>query len=230
MTTWPLLWLVAQAATAPPAAPDTTAAPPPVAAPAGTAPPPPAAANPPPPAPPPPPPRRPPPPPVAPIKPFRLALTYVHVLREDGGVLANPDASTNAVGIDMAFPSNSYVRNHLGLAHQWESVNGVTARGFRIDLISLGYPIPLVTSPSIHLDLEPVLTILRGELMFVTDGPRFLRVESGFGLELSATVRNWFVMVQAFGIDFRYWVYSSDVSRTGFARVFPLRVALGHEF
>ena len=127
MTTWPLLWLVAQAATAPPAAPDTTAAPPPVAAPAGTAPPPPAAANPPPPAPPPPPPRRPPPPPVAPIKPFRLALTYVHVLREDGGVLANPDASTNAVGIDMAFPSNSYVRNHLGLAHQWESVNGVTA-------------------------------------------------------------------------------------------------------
>ena len=75
-----------------------------------------------------------------------------------------------------------------------------------------------------------MLTILRGELMFVTDGPRFLRVESGFGLELSATFRNWFVMVQAFGVDFRYWVYSSNVSQTGFARVFPLRVALGHEF
>src|SRR5206468_7295803 len=99
-----------------------------------------------PPAPPPPPPPRPvpvarPPMPV-PLSPFRLSLTYVHVLREDGD-LANPNLATNAVGIDMAFPSNNYVRNHLGLAHQWETAGGATARGFRIDLISLGYPITL---------------------------------------------------------------------------------------
>ena len=226
MMTAPVFWLLAQAATAPPVPADSpTAAPAPAAAPAATAAPP--APTPPP---PPPPPRRPPPPQIAPITPFRLSLTYVHVLREDGDrALANPDASTNAVGIDMAFPSNTYVRNHLGLAHQWENVEGVTARGFRIDLISLGYPIPLVTS-TVRLDLEPIITVLRGELMFVSNGPRFLRVESGFSLELSATVRRWFVTLQAFGIDFRYWVYSSDVSRTGFARIFPLRVALGHEF
>jgi hypothetical protein len=165
------------------------------------------------------------------VSPFRLSLTYVHVLREDGD-LANPGSSTNAVGIDMAFPSNSYVRNHLGLAHQWETVAGVAARGFRIDLVSLGYPIPLVTSQasSFRLDLEPVLTVLRGELMFVSNGPRFLRVESGFSLELAATLQHWFVMVQAFGIDFRYWVYGSDASVTGFSRVFPLKLAVGHEF
>ena len=203
---WSLLFLLAQAAAEP--APAAAAAPPP---PPRTAPPPRPAG---------------PLPPV--MSPFRLSLTYVHVLREDGE-LAHPDSSTNAVGIDMAFPSNSYVRNHLGLAHQWENVEGVTARGFRIDLISLGYPIPLVTS-TVRLDLEPIITVLRGELMFVSNGPRFLRVESGFSLELSATVRRWFVTLQAFGIDFRYWVYSSDVSRTGFARIFPLRVALGHEF
>ena len=29
---------------------------------------------------------------------------------------------TNAVGLDMAFPLNNYVRNHLGLAHQWEKL------------------------------------------------------------------------------------------------------------
>jgi len=77
------------------------------------------------------------------------------VLREDGE-LANQNMATNAVGIDMAFPSNSYVRNHLGLAHQWENVGGVTARGFRIDLVSLGYPIPLVTS-KVRLDTRPTL-------------------------------------------------------------------------
>jgi hypothetical protein len=225
---WALCGLLAQAAPTPdPAASSTVAAPPAAAAPAVA---PPAAAPPPAVAPPPP---RPAPPPRAPLPPsvttpFRLSLTFVHVLREDGE-LASPNIATNAVGIDMAFPSNSYVRNHLGLAHQWESAPGYSARGFRIDLISLGYPIPLVES-TLRLDLEPILTVLRGEVMFVDGGQRLLRVESGFSLELSATVRHWFLTLQMFGIDFRYWIYTSARSLTGFSRVFPLRVAIGHEF
>jgi hypothetical protein len=203
-------WLLAQAATTPAdaaATPSPPAAPPPAAVPA---------------------PRPAPPLPPAMATPFRLSLTFVHVLREDGE-LARPNIATNAIGIDMAFPSNSYVRNHLGLAHQWESAPGYSARGFRIDLVSLGYPIPLIES-TLRLDLEPILTVLRGEIMFVDGGQRLLRVESGFSLELSATVRHWFLTLQMFGIDFRYWIYGSDRSVTGFSRVFPLRVAIGHEF
>ena len=162
--------------------------------------------------------------------PFRLSLNYVRVVHEDGD-LANPGFSTNAVGIDLAFPSNTYVRNHLGLGHQWESAGAYSARGFRIDLISLGYPIPLVgpRPSSFRLDLEPILTIVRGELMFVNGGGRVFRMESGFSLELSAAVRRWFLAVSA-GIDFRYWVYATNGSFTGFTRVVPLRVAIGHEF
>jgi hypothetical protein len=216
--------LLAQAATAPPAAAPVT---PTAETPSQPPPPAPAAAPV-----PPPPPVRPapaprPPPPVL-VSPFRLSLTYVHVLHEDGE-LANNALSTNAVGIDMAFPSNSYVRNHLGLANQWESAGAYSARGFRIDLVSLGYPITL-TNSTVRLDLEPILTVVRGELMFVSGGGRLLRVESGFSLELSATVRHWFLTLQPFGIDFRYWVYSSTASLTGFSRVFPLKVAVGHEF
>ena len=159
--------------------------------------------------------------------PFRLSLTYVHVLGEDGE-LADGTLSTNAIGIDMAFPSGSYVRNHLGLANQWESAPGYSARGFRIDLISLGYPIELVRA-AVRLDLEPVLTVLRGEMMFPQTGPTFLRLDSGFGLDLSVTFRHWFLGVEP-EIDFRYLVYSSAASRTGFARIVPLRVSLGHEF
>jgi hypothetical protein len=219
-----LVGLLAQAATAPPAAAPAT---PTAETPAQPPPPAPAAAPV-----PPPPPVRPapaprPPPPVL-VSPFRLSLTYVHVLHEDGE-LANNALSTNAVGIDMAFPSNSYVRNHLGLANQWESAGAYSARGFRIDLVSLGYPITL-TNSTVRLDLEPILTVVRGELMFVSGGGRLLRVESGFSLELSATVRHWFLTLQPFGIDFRYWVYSSTASLTGFSRVFPLKVAVGHEF
>jgi hypothetical protein len=202
MSAWALFWLLAQTA--------------------------PASVAPPAPAPPPAPPPRPASPLPPSVSPFRLSLTYVHVLREDGE-LVDPNTSTNAVGVDLAFPSNTYVRNHLGLAHEWQNLNGVTARGFRIDLVSLGYPIPLLSS-TVRLDLEPILTVVRGELMFVTDGPRIFRLESGFSLELSATVRHWFAMVQLFGIDFRYWVYTSDGSFTGFSRIFPLKFALGHEF
>lgn len=220
-----LFWLLAQAAAAPAPPADSAGAP---AADAPTAPAPVA-----PPSPPPPPPRPAPPPraaqlPPSMVTPFRLSLTYVHVLREDGE-LAAPNMATNALGIDMAFPSNNYVRNHLGLAHQWESAGPYSARGFRIDLISLGYPIPLVNS-TVRLDLEPILTLVRGELMFINGGGRLLRLESGFSLELSATVRHWFLTLQAFGIDFRYWIYSTNGSFTGFTRVFPLRVAIGHEF
>jgi hypothetical protein len=164
----------------------------------------------------------------APASPFRLGLTYVHTLSEDGD-LTNNNLATNALGLDFVSSSNTYVRSHFGLAHQWESSAGYSARGFRIDLISFGYPIRLVDS-TVRLDLEPILTVIRGEIMFVSGGNAFLRLESGFGLELSATLRRWFVTVQPLAIDFRYWVYSSTRSQTGFGRIFPFRVAVGHEF
>jgi hypothetical protein len=235
MSAWPLLWLLAQAAA--PATGDPAAAPAPAPTPAPAAAPPaaPAPAEPAPAAPPPAPTpvRRPPPPPFyAPVSqtPFRLSLNYTRVLHEDGD-LANPSMSTNAIGVDLAFPSNTYVRNHLGLGHQWESAGAYSARGFRIDLISLGYPIPLVSSKSgtFRLDLEPILTVMRGELMFVNGGGRLLRLESGFGLELAAAVRGWFLAAMC-GIDFRYWTYSTEGSLTGFTRVVPLRIAIGHVF
>jgi hypothetical protein len=159
---------------------------------------------------------------------FRLALTYVSVLREDGD-LANGNLATQAVGLNWTFPSSTYARNHLGLAEQWESNGAYSARGFRIDLISFGYPIRLVDA-QVRLELEPIVTPVRGEIMFVSGGSKLLRMEGGVGLELSATFRQWFLAVQPLAIDFRYWVYSSTQSRTGFARVFPLRIALGHEF
>ncbi len=173
----------------------------------------------------------PPPPPPRSATPFRLGMTYTRVLSEDGDLSSN-NLATNALGLDLVSPSSSYVRNHLGLAHQWESNGAYSARGFRIDLVSLGYPIRLLTTSEVHVDLEPILTVIRGEIMFVNGGGRFLRMESGFGLELSATFRGWFLCVQPLAIDFRYWVYRSaePQSLTGLGRIFPLRVAIGHEF
>lgn len=166
------------------------------------------------------------PPPVV-MTPFRLGLTYVNVLSEDGPT-AN-EVPTQAVGVDLAFSSTTYVRNHLGLAHQWESEGAYSARGFRIDLVSLGYPIELWRTERFRLDLEPMLNVIRAEILFVTDADALLRLSAGAGLELSATYRRWFFALQP-QIDFRYLVYNEGESDTSFTRRFPLRLTLGHEF
>jgi len=159
---------------------------------------------------------------------FRFALAYTNVLGESGD-LANGGMSTQALGLHWTFPSSTYVRNHLEIGEQWESKGAYSARGFRIDLISFGYPIHLVEG-EIQLELEPIITPVRGEIMFVDGGDKLLRMEGGVGLELSAASRGWFVAVQPLAIDLRYWVYSSAASRTGFSQLFPIRVAVGHEF
>ena len=196
------------------------AAPPPAPTPAATAP---AYA---PPTPPPPPPR----PPT--LSPFRLSLTYTRVLHEDGE-LGNNAINTNAIGIDMGMPSASYMRNHLAIANQWESLGSYSARGFRIDLIAVGYPILLAAYP-VKIELEPILTFLRGEIMFINNSSeKIYRIESGIGLELSAAWKQWFLAVQPLAVDFRYYAYYTGVeppSHTGFSRVIPFRVGIGHEF
>jgi hypothetical protein len=169
-----------------------------------------------------------PPPAVFPSNRFRLALAYTNILGENGD-LANAGMSTQALGLHWAFPSSTYVRNHLEIGEQWESKGAYSARGFRIDLISFGYPIHLVEG-EIQLELEPIITPVRGEIMFIDGGGKLLRMEGGVGLDFSVASRGWFVAVQPLAIDFRYWVYSSAASRTGFSQLFPLRVAVGHEF
>jgi hypothetical protein len=170
------------------------------------------------------------PPPPATLSPFRLAVTYTRVLHEDGD-LGNNALATNAIGIDMAMASASYTRNHLAIAHQWESLGPqYSARGFRIDLISVGYPILLASYP-VKIELEPILTFLRGEIMFVNDSSeKIYRIESGVGLELAATYKQWFLALQPLAIDFRYYTYAAMASHTGFSRIVPFRVGIGHEF
>jgi hypothetical protein len=173
-----------------------------------------------------PPPGPPPPPPV--ITPFRLGLTYTNVVAEDGE-LSNPDISTNAMAIDLGFASHNYIRNHLSLGHQWESAPNYSAKGFRIDLISVGFPIPIDAGP-VRFVVEPVLTVLRGEIMFISGGGRFARIESGVGVQLSVMYQRWFAGVEPLAVDFRYGVLTQEESRSGFGRLFPLRIMVGHEF
>jgi hypothetical protein len=175
----------------------------------------------------------PPPPPAAahlpgPVNPFALALAYTYILTENGD-LANGNLTTQAVGLHWTFPSSTYVRNHFEIGEQWESGGLYSARGLRVDLISFGYPIRLV-SGELNFAIEPIVTPVRGEIMFVKGGGKLLRMEAGVGLAFLLTTRGWYLGLEPLHVDFRYWVYSSVDSRTGFSQIVPLRVAVGHEF
>jgi hypothetical protein len=167
-----------------------------------------------------------------PPKPFHMAFEVMHVFNEDGD-LALRGQQANAVGLHFIFPEGPAVRQHLTLAHHWENKGDVSRRGFRLDLISVGFPIPIV-SRMVKVSIEPVLRVLRGEILFASqgDGPStgLVRVQSGFGLELNAEFARWFVAVEPLSIDFRYLELTKKENRSGFSRLWSFAFMVGRAF
>jgi hypothetical protein len=176
------------------------------------------------------------PPPQPAPRPFLMGFEFLTVLEEDGD-LAHPGQSAQSVGLRFVFREGRALRQHLAFAHHWEEQGNVTRRGFRLDLISIGFPIPVFAPepPStIHLAVEPILRVLRGEVLFesIDNGPTRsqLRVESGFALALSASYRKWFLVLEPLSIDFRYLLMTRVDSRSGFSRIWSLAGTVGREF
>src|SRR5687768_3506297 len=126
-------------------------------------------------------------------KPFLMGFEFTRVLDEDGD-LAHPSQTANAVGLRFVFSEGRAIRQHLAVVHHWEQQGSTSRRGFRLDLLALGFPIPLASGP-VRVAVEPVIRALRGQVLFVSenDGPSRsnLRVESGFALGLTTAYRTF---------------------------------------
>jgi hypothetical protein len=170
--------------------------------------------------------------PPRPPDPFRLGLAYTHILSESGE-LADPHETANALGLEFSFRGGRVVREHVGIAHRWERSGAVSRKGFRLDLIALGFPIPVVER-QVKLHVEPVLRLIRGDLMFVSvgGGPSqvLFRIESGVGLQITAAIDRWFFALEPVAVDFRYFLGTSDQGRGGFATLWSLSLIAGREF
>jgi hypothetical protein len=165
-------------------------------------------------------------------EPFRLGLGYSHGLGESGELAYSGDAA-NALGLEFSFRGGRVVREHVGIAHRWERSGASTRKGFRADLIALGFPIPAVTREW-TLHVEPILRLVRGDLLFASDHGEpshvLFRLESGAALQVVATVERWFFTLEPAAVDFRYFVATSDSSRGGFATLFSFALLIGREF
>ncbi len=172
------------------------------------------------------------PPQAEPSLPFRLGLFFSKAFGQSGNLAQGPAPA--AVGLDIAIGLGHNVRYHLGIANQWESRAGYSAKGFRLDLVSLGFPI-LIVNDRIVIHIEPIARIIRGEILFPagTGSGALFRVESGFAVAITAAMAHWFVAIEPLSIDFRS--FTADTrgdgrTETGYSSLWWYQITAGREF
>jgi hypothetical protein len=167
-----------------------------------------------------------------PVPSFQMGFEGMHVIDQDGD-LAHPGESASSAGLRFVFREGRAIRQHLTFAHHWEQQGAVSRRGFRLDLLSLGFPIQM-TSGHIRLAVEPILRVFRGEVLFVSEnaGPSraLFRLQSGFALGINGEYRSWFASLEPLSIDLRYLAVTEAETRAGLSRIWSLAFVLGREF
>ena len=164
--------------------------------------------------------------------PFRLGLFFSKAFGQSGSLAQTPPPA--AVGLDIALGLGHSVRYHLGIANEWESRGTYSAKGFRLDLVSLGFPIQVVND-KVVVHIEPIARIIRGEILFPA-GPgagAIFRVESGFALAITAAMAHWFVAVEPLSFDIRSFVAETagpGRTRTGSSSLWWYQITAGREF
>lgn len=172
------------------------------------------------------------PPQPQPSLPFRLGLFFAKAFGQSGDLAQGPTPA--AVGLDIALGLGHSVRYHLGIANEWESRGSYSAKGFRLDLVSLGFPIQ-VMSDRVVVHIEPIARIIRGEILFPAgmESGALFRVESGFAVAITAAMAHWFVAVEPLSIDFRtFTAFTAGPggTQTGYSHLWWFQITAGREF
>jgi len=175
--------------------------------------------------------------------PFRLGIFYTHAFGQsgdltrailpnggNGGALPSPAAA----GIDLGIGLGSYVRYHFGVGLEWESQGNYAAKGFRFDLITLGFPILVWANSDVAIHVEPLVHLVRGEILFQsqpkTNNSSLFRIESGIAGAVSLVTHHWFVSLEPLSADFRVFEANSQWVHTGFSHLWWAQLTAGHEF
>jgi hypothetical protein len=175
--------------------------------------------------------------------PFRLGVFYGHAFGQSGDltktILPNgangPGLPSPAVaGIDLGIGLGAHVRYHFGVGTEWESKGNYAAKGFRFDLITLGFPILVWANSDVAVHVEPLVHVARGEILFqskpMVDDSSLFRIESGIAGAVSVVAHHWFVSVEPLSADFRVFEANTEWVHTGFSHLWWVQVTAGHEF
>jgi hypothetical protein len=175
--------------------------------------------------------------------PFRLGVFYAHAFGQSGdlthfigfnGGVGAQLPSPAAVGLDLGIGLGSHVRYHFGVGLEWEGQTGYASKGFRFDLTTLGFPIPVWSNDTVTIHVEPLVHLIRGEILFQsqpkTTQDSLFRIESGFAAAITLVTRHWFVGLEPFSLDFRVFEANNEWVHTGFSHLFWFQLTAGREF
>ena len=186
-------------------------------------------------------------PPASTSLPFRLGLFYAHAFGQGGDLtrVIIGDSRTSGfgprlpspsvLGLDIGIGVGSHVRYHFAVSTEWESQGAYAAHGFRFDPITLGFPILVWQNDDVAIHVEPLVHVVRGEIMFQTQpsgikNSSLFRIESGFAGAISAVSHHWFLAIEPISLDFRVFEANNQWVHTGFSQLWWFQITAGHEF
>lgn len=181
--------------------------------------------------------------------PLRLGVFFGHAFGQSGdltryitgtGGVSFQLPSPAAVGVDIGTGLGSHVRYHFAVALEWEGQSQApgqpeyAAKGFRFDLVGLGFPIKVWSNEELTIHAEPLLHLIRGEILFQstpsTPNSSLFRIESGLGAAVTVVTHHWYFGLEPFALDFRVFEANNKWVHTGFAHMFWFHLSAGYEF
>jgi hypothetical protein len=163
--------------------------------------------------------------------PLRLGLDF-GLVHSRGGALPYGDAGAKprALGLRLAIGAGDVARIHFGIAHEWESEARYAAKGLRLDLVSVGFPIRLLAEP-VEIHVEPLMRMARGEILAPQGSDTtFFRIDTGLALLATVAYEKFFFGFEPVVVDFRFFGADTQEARTGFSTLWWLAFVLGREF
>jgi hypothetical protein len=172
-----------------------------------------------------------------PISPSRISLIYDPEIPLTTGANLSLTEPAHSIGFELSVPSGRSVRYHVQLAYV--AFDGVS--GIRLDPLTFGYVIPLITQREFRLEIEPTISFLDAILFFTQNGSgdEALFLSSGIGAQVNLSFGPLYVFVSPVGLEIRYFglvpeqnddLSWSENAVSGAELTYRIRVGVGLQF
>ncbi len=129
----------------------------------------------------------------------RIGFGYAPVLASAGG--ARFESPVHNIGADWS-PGSGFFRYHVAAFVTLHNFGSILA-GFRLEPATFGVALPVFTSPTIRVEIEPAIRAI--DLMFhAGSGTALYYMSSGIDARVNVTYKSFLASVSPAGLDVRY--------------------------
>jgi hypothetical protein len=137
------------------------------------------------------------------------------------------------IGFEISSLTGWFTRYHA----QIDFTHGYGANGIRLEPLAFGWALPLVRSPGFGLEVEPLLSLADGILLFTNDPDNGQNVTfllgSGAEVQLNMIVGPFYAFLSPLGVEVRWLEVTSGTGGSAYGGADPLwrfRVGVGVQY